>query len=257
MTKTTKSIASEPEGFFLAIGRACFQAGRSPDAAIDCETPASNATSLSNSDTANATIGGDNLADLRTMRYPEGIIDVCIDKDPLCASHRPIFRSPVGRPRFIGNARFNRRPIVNPIQPYRLWVGHAGDGRDFGEIFRRGIKAVVQLAIEEPPLQPPRELVYLRLPLLDGSGNDPALLRLAVDCVTSLLQRGTPTLVCCGGGMSRSPAIVAAALSAIEKTDAEPCLERVIQSHPADVSPGLWDEIRRASEVFSEKGRCL
>ena len=100
--------------------------------------------------------------------------------------------------------------------------------------------------MEEPPLQPPRELLYLRFPLLDGSGNDPNTLRLAIHCVVSLLQGGKPTLVCCSGGMSRSPAVVAAALSMVEKTDVEQCLRRVIQSHPGDVSPGLWDEIRRA-----------
>jgi len=137
-----------------------------------------------------------------------------------------------------------KRAIVNQVQPYKLWVGHAGDGRAFDEVFRRGIKAIVQLAMEEPPLQPPRELVYLRFPLLDGSGNDLTVLQLAVRSVASLVEGGTPTLVCCGGGMSRSPAVVAAALSIVENADVEQYLRRVIQSHPADVSPGLWDEIR-------------
>jgi hypothetical protein len=133
---------------------------------------------------------------------------------------------------------------MNQITPYRLWVGHAGDGRAFQEVFDRGIEAIVQLAMEEPPLQPPRELVYLRFPLLDGSGNDSAVLQLAIHCVVGLIQAGTPTLVCCSGGMSRSPTIVAAALSTIENADLEQCLRRVIQSHPADVSPGLWEQIR-------------
>ncbi len=134
---------------------------------------------------------------------------------------------------------------MNQITPYRLWVGHAGDGRAFREVFDRGIKVIVQLALEEPPLQPPRELVYCRYPLLDGSGNSPAMLHLAVSCVATVMQRGMPTLVCCGAGMSRSPAIVAAALSTVEHTDVEECLRRVIQSHPADLSPGLWEEVRQ------------
>jgi protein-tyrosine phosphatase len=133
---------------------------------------------------------------------------------------------------------------MNQITPYRIWVGHAGDGRAFQEVFGRGIKVVVQLALEEPPLQPPRELVYLRFPLLDGSGNDPATLHLAISCVANLLKQRTPTLVCCGGGMNRSPAIVAAALSTVEHADVEECLRRVIKSHPADLSPGLWEQIR-------------
>jgi protein-tyrosine phosphatase len=145
---------------------------------------------------------------------------------------------------------------MNQIQPYKLWVGHAGDGRDIHEVFNRGIKAIVQLAMEEPPLQPPRELVCLRFPLMDGSGNDPAILQLAIQCVTTLVQQGIPTLVCCGGGMSRSPAIVAAALAMVENTDMEQSVRRVIQSHPADVSPGLWDEIRRVSKVLHGKECC-
>lgn len=147
-----------------------------------------------------------------------------------------------------------KRSIVNQIQPYKLWVGHAGDARAFHEVFDRGIKAVVQLAIEEPPLHPPRELVYLRFPLLDGSGNDPAILQLAVRSVASLVEGGTPTLVCCGGGMSRSPAVAAAALSVVEDADVEQRLRRVTQSHPADVSPGLWDELRRLSDMPHGKG---
>ncbi len=133
---------------------------------------------------------------------------------------------------------------MNQIAPYPLWTGHAGDGRAFQDILDRGIKVVVQLALEEPPLQPPRELVYLRFPLIDGSGNDPAMLRLAIGVVVTLMKQGTPTLVCCGAGMSRSPAIVAAALSTVEHADSEECLRRVTQSHPADLSSGLWEEIR-------------
>ncbi len=135
---------------------------------------------------------------------------------------------------------------MNQIEPYRLWVGHAGDGRAVEATLASGVKAIVQLAVEEPPLQLSRELIYLRFPLLDGTGNAPSVLRLAIDCVASLIEAGTPTLVCCGGGMSRSPAIGAAALAAVEHVDLETCLRRVIQSHPADVSPGLWEAIREA-----------
>jgi hypothetical protein len=43
--------------------------------------------------------------------------------------------------------------------------------------------------------------------------------------------------------MSRSPAIVAAAISLVERKDLHDCLKAVTESHPSDVSPGLWDEI--------------
>ncbi len=135
---------------------------------------------------------------------------------------------------------------MKQIRPYPLWIGHAGDGRAFQEIFNKGIKAVVQLAMEEPPPQFPRELIYLRFPLLDGGGNDPALLQFAINCVATLIQRRISTLVCCGAGMSRSPAIIASALSIVEHTNAEECLRRVTQAHAADVSPEFWQTCRHA-----------
>jgi protein-tyrosine phosphatase len=140
------------------------------------------------------------------------------------------------------------------ITPYPLWIGHAGECRAFAEAFARDIKVVVQLAVEEPPLQPPRELVYLRFPLLDGNGNDPHVVQLAIHCVATLMRRGTATLVGCGAGMSRSPAIVAAALSTVEHAELENCLERVTRLHPADLSPGFWEDVRRAAASVQAEG---
>jgi len=140
---------------------------------------------------------------------------------------------------------------MHQIEPYQLWIGHAGDGRDFQQALDRGIRAIVQLAIAELPLQPPREFVYCRIPLLDGSGNDPGLLQLAINSVATLLQQGTPTLVCCGAGMSRSPAIVAAAISRVEHADVDECLERVTAHHVADISPGLWEDVRRGVAEYT------
>ena len=60
---------------------------------------------------------------------------------------------------------------VKRIEPYQLWLGHAGDGRDIARLVDTGIEAVVQLAAEELPIALPRELVKLRFPLLDGPVN--------------------------------------------------------------------------------------
>ena len=108
---------------------------------------------------------------------------------------------------------------MNEITPYPVFVGHAADGRAVKELLDQGIRAVVQLAAEEPPIVTPRDLVFCRFPLEDGSGNDADLLSLAITSVAHLVSRGVPTLVCCGAGMSRSPAVVAAALSIIEHRD--------------------------------------
>src|SRR4051812_35595809 len=101
---------------------------------------------------------------------------------------------------------------MNQIPPHALWTGHAGDGRDYPRLFELGIRAVIQIAAEEPPLQPPRELIYLRFPLRDGADNPDDLVSLAVAALASLVRHRVPTLVCCGAGMSRSPAVAAAAL---------------------------------------------
>lgn len=132
---------------------------------------------------------------------------------------------------------------MHQVSPHQLWIGHAGDGRAARHLIDAGIRAVVQLAIEEPVITVPRELVYCRFPLQDGTGNDLPLVELSIRTVTSLIQRQIPTLVCCSGGMSRSPAIAAAALSAALNADLDECLKTVIGSGAADVSPGLWRDV--------------
>jgi hypothetical protein len=116
-----------------------------------------------------------------------------------------------------------------------------------------GIRVLVQLGIEEPPVQPPRELVYLRFPLLDGPGNDPDLLGLAIHLVAALIQQRIPTIVCCGAGMSRSPAVAAAALSVALDSPFGECLRKVLEGRPADVSPGLLADVRAALETATDR----
>jgi protein-tyrosine phosphatase len=109
-----------------------------------------------------------------------------------------------------------------------------------------GILAVVTVALSEPPPSLPQEIVYCRFPLVDGADNPEWLLRAAVETVAGLLRSGTPTLVHCSAGISRSPAVGAAALAlAIGCSFAEGLLA-VMQSGPADISPGLWAAIQQA-----------
>lgn len=106
-----------------------------------------------------------------------------------------------------------------------------------------GIAAVIDLAMEEPPIQFPRDIVYCRFPLIDGAGNQPTILRAAIETVASFMTSGTPTLVVCGAGMSRSPAIVAAALATGERITLADALARLTAGQPHDVSPGLLQDI--------------
>lgn len=127
-----------------------------------------------------------------------------------------------------------------------LWIGTARDARDLKGVLDAGIEAVVDLAKMCEPVQPTRELVSLRFPLLDGGGNPPWLLCAAVQAVEGLARVGAPTLVACDGGMSRSIVVAASALWFLTPTAAlDEVLHRVAGTGPADVHPALWADVKR------------
>ncbi|QJW98215.1 protein-tyrosine phosphatase family protein [Frigoriglobus tundricola] len=127
-----------------------------------------------------------------------------------------------------------------------LWIGTARDARDMRAVLDAGIEAVVDLAKMCEPVQPTRELVYLRYPLVDGAGNPPWLIGTAAHAVADLLRRGVPTLVACDGGMSRSVVIAAIAVWH-DAPDVSPDehLRRIAANGPADVQPTLWAEVKQ------------
>jgi protein-tyrosine phosphatase len=133
---------------------------------------------------------------------------------------------------------------VRQVAGYALWLGHVGNVRDLRGVLAAGVRAVVDLALNEPPAAITRELVYCRFPLTDGPGNPPWLLRLAVETLADLLRSGTPTLVYCSAGLSRSPALAAAAIAQVRGCLPAEGLAVVVQSGAADVSPGLWSEVQ-------------
>ena len=100
-------------------------------------------------------------------------------------------------------------------------------------------------AAEELPAKLSRDLMYCRIPLTDDDGNEDWLLRAAVDTTVRFVQEQVPVLVACSGGMSRSPLIAAAALSNFHDTPLEETLKIVLAAGPADVSPGLWQSLKR------------
>jgi hypothetical protein len=129
------------------------------------------------------------------------------------------------------------------IPDYSLWLGHAGDARDRHELFRVGIGAVVDLAVEEPPAVPGHETIYCRFPLIDGTENPPWLLRAAIDTTVTLLREKVPTLVCCSAGMSRAPAIAGAALVRLGRPTLQDALLYLNQFGHSDVSAGLLQDV--------------
>ena len=135
---------------------------------------------------------------------------------------------------------------MREVIPQHLWIGNAQDARDMKGISAREIGVIIDLALEEPPIQVLRDLVYCRFPLIDGEGNAPTLLRSAIDSVVNFVGDGMPTLVACGAGSSRSPAIVAAAFALAEGGAPEEALARVIGAGAHDVSPTLWADVKDA-----------
>lgn len=135
--------------------------------------------------------------------------------------------------------------MLTKVESYELWLGSVVDARDVRAILNCGITAIVDLAINELPIVYPRDIVYCRIPLLDGQGNLTTSLRLAIRAATSLLAGNVPTLVFCSMGMSRTPVIAAAAISLHEGVPLEQSLPRVLRDRPADVSPTLLSEVAK------------
>lgn len=135
---------------------------------------------------------------------------------------------------------------MREVIPGLIWIGNARDGGDISGVMAMEFRAVVDLAMEEAPVHFPREIVYCRFPIVDGAGNSPALLRTAIQTLSTLVETSTPTLVTCGAGMSRSPAIVAAALFMTKGGSPDDWLKKITAAGPHDVAPALWNDIRDA-----------
>jgi protein-tyrosine phosphatase len=127
-----------------------------------------------------------------------------------------------------------------------LWLGNACDVRDPRALLAAGIAAVVELADSEQFGVLPRKLIRLRFPLSDGGENPLWLVRLATESAAAFVRAGVPVLICCSAGMSRSICVAAAGLSLTEGRPLAESLSVVVESGPADVSPGFLMQVRQA-----------
>ncbi|TWT32643.1 protein-tyrosine phosphatase family protein [Blastopirellula retiformator] len=126
---------------------------------------------------------------------------------------------------------------------HRFWIANVVEARDLRRLHDLGAVAICDLAMEEPPIPLTRELIYCRIPILDGSGNSPATLKLAVATVVRLLDEQTPTLLFCSAGMSRSPSVAAIALAQVESRSPDEVLAELAERMPLQVSPHLWRDL--------------
>jgi hypothetical protein len=114
------------------------------------------------------------------------------------------------------------------------------------QVCEAGIEAVVDLALNEPPVVLTREMAYCRFPLIDGGGNPPWMLCAAVETVARLIRSEVRTLVYCGACMSRTPVVAAAAVAAVSGKSLAESLALVVNSGAADISPVFWKELLEA-----------
>ena len=133
---------------------------------------------------------------------------------------------------------------MQQIPPHSLWIGSVGDLRDWRRLYDLGIRAVVQLAYEEAAPSLPHDFVACRFPLVDGDENSAEILTLAITTVTHLLEHRFACLVCCQAGLSRSPAIAAAALAKLARQPFAACLHDIGTHHHHAIHPGLRTKVQ-------------
>ena len=92
-------------------------------------------------------------------------------------------------------------------------------------------------------------MIYCRFPLIDGTENPAWLIRAAIDATATLIREKVPTLVSCGGGLSRAPVIAAAALVKLGRPTLQDALLYLNQFGHCDVSSGLLQDVVVATRI--------
>ena len=133
--------------------------------------------------------------------------------------------------------------MIRQIHSDRLFIGNAFDARNLRLLGENAIAAVVDLAENEPPAQLARDTIYCRFPIVDGDGKSNSILETAVRTVVKLVKNDYRTLIACSAGMSRSPAVAAAAVAILTQRSPEDCLIEITRDAPHDVSPLLWSRV--------------
>lgn len=95
---------------------------------------------------------------------------------------------------------------------------------------------VVTVAIDSPFVG------NAKFDLIDGPGNDPEIYRAAVSHVLARINSGTPVIVHCVSGRSRSAAVLCSALARHMQTDFNAAYSLVKQARDeTSIHPALYD----------------
>lgn len=86
---------------------------------------------------------------------------------------------------------------MHEVISQRLWFGNAFDARNVSRLHAIGVVAVVDLAFEEPPASLSHDLMYCRMPLVDGDRNNDSFVSAAISTTSLLIRSELPTLVAC------------------------------------------------------------
>ena len=143
--------------------------------------------------------------------------------------------------------------MIREIHADLLFIGNAMDARDLRLLYDHRIAAVVDLAVNEPPAQLARDMIYCRIPLVDGDGNTNAVIDTAIRSATALVQNRVRTLIACSAGMSRAPSIGAAVVALLTERTPDDCLVDIIASAPNDVSPVLWSRVKSVHRLIAKQ----
>jgi hypothetical protein len=81
--------------------------------------------------------------------------------------------------------------------------------------------------------------VVVAFRLVDGAGNDPRVLKMAIEALGDLVGSNAPVLVHCHAGRSRSVVVVAGHLANTQGVDAEEGIARVTARREANVTSEL------------------
>ena len=144
--------------------------------------------------------------------------------------------------------------MIRDVYSGRLFLGNARDARTLRPLEELQIQAIVDLAANEEPARLPRELIYCRIPIVDGEENADGRIAAAIQCVVALARHELRTLVACSAGLSRSPAILAAAIALLTGDSPDQCLAQIVAGAPHDVSPALWASVKSVHAQLSRLG---